>query len=162
MAFDKSRKYHYDNWLQTEFAADLVQRLTQAFEQSPTEEVIETLRSKEDVFNKWRFIPDLWVPRWQLLTKIGELVDGKGNLSMVMASSPLIAVLKKLTNEKGSYKWPEKVEHHDPVAAFNALLRWSFRRHNSIFVGPNSPTSILETCEHIFDKAYVRAVIIAL
>ena len=87
--------------------------------------------------------------------------DG-GKPITVMASSQLIAVLKKLViATKGVYKWPGKIDEHEPVVAFNALLRFSFRRPNHIFIGPNTPTSILETCEHILDKAYGRAVIIA-
>ena len=124
---------------------------------------LESYRRSKFSLHGGIYVPDLWVPRPQLLTKIGRLVDEhcKGKSAMILASSPLIAVLKKLTIEKGGYEWPDKVADHNPEQAFICLPRCSFRHPNHIFTGPNIPTSMLETCEHILDKAYVRAVIIA-
>ena len=76
---------------------------------------------------------------------------------MVLASSQLIAVLRKLK----LYKWPSSAEEHDPTQALTALLRSSFRIPELMFIGPNNPDMLFQKCDHILDKAYVRAVIIA-
>ena len=158
MAFDESQKDQYDKWLQTEFAAALVERLSQAFEQSPTAEIIKKFNS-EAGFGQWRYVPDLWIPKHNLLTRFGKVADktGKGGFTMVLASSQLIAVLRKLK----LYKWPSSAEEHDPTQALNALLRSSFRIPGLMFIGRNDPDMLFQTCDHILDKAYVRAVIIA-
>ena len=74
MAFDKSQKDKYDKWLQTEFAAALVERLSQAFEQSPTAEIIKKF-NREAVFGQWRYVPNLWTPKHNLLTRFGKVSD---------------------------------------------------------------------------------------
>ena len=50
-------------------------------------------------------------------------------------------------------------DDHDPIKALNALLRSCFEQPHLMFTGMWGAETLLQTCDYILDKAFVRAVI---